>query len=155
MGFLNKYPDTMVITVGEMLCELLEASHPRLKSYSGKWDIRKSLIMTKYSDLAISPETAVASAVGCFKTPKIIMLSHSSAENLTKYWDNCKTIFSYKTKCYPCHKMHYTLETCETLSRDTITPDTPYGTPDCMEKISPGMLFQDIEEVYFKWKEKK
>jgi len=65
-GFLDKHPDAMILTVGETLCELLEWSHPQTKCYSGKWPIRKSLIMAKYADLIIAPETGIANAAGCF-----------------------------------------------------------------------------------------
>src|SRR3990167_2442854 len=44
--------------------------------------------------------------------PKIVFLSHSSHENLTRDWANTFALFSTKTKCYPCHRMHYTWEHC-------------------------------------------
>ena len=81
---LDKYPDVMIMTVGDALCEMLEWRYERSKCYSGKWPIRKSMIMTKYVDLVIGTETGILNAAGCFNTPEIVLLSHSSEENLCK-----------------------------------------------------------------------
>lgn len=143
---LDKYPDIMTLTVGDMLCELLEWRHGQAKSYSGKWPIRKSLIMTKYVDLVIGTETGILNAAGCFDTPKIIMLSHSSEENLSKYWGNCASL-NANVKCYPCHQLHYSLESCPV--------DHRMKAPVCMANLKGLSVFDEIERVYFNWKKKR
>jgi len=146
MNILNLYDDTMTVTIGDGVCELIEWQHPRAKCHSGKWPIRKSLIMAKYADLIIAPETGIANAAGCFDTPKIIMLSHSSKDNLTKYFKNCISLEA-DAPCHPCHKLHYSLDTCPI--------DEMIKSPVCMAWLEPEKLKEAIEHFYNIWKEKK
>lgn len=137
---LQRYEDIEIFFVGDIACELLEFSHPRVKCYSGKWPIRKSLIMTKYADLVIGPETGVLNAAGCFDTPKILFLSHSTHENISKYWQNVTPLASHVTSCYPCHQLHYSLNSCE------LHP--VLKTPLCMAQLDAKMVLDSIENVY-------
>jgi hypothetical protein len=43
--------------------------------------------------------------------PKVVMLTHSTAENLTRDWLQTVTIAA-NVPCYPCHQIHYTHEHC-------------------------------------------
>jgi ADP-heptose:LPS heptosyltransferase len=144
-AFLDTHPDAMILTVGDHLCEMLEWSHPQAKCYSGKWPIRKSMIMTKYVDLVVGTETGILNASGCFGTPKITMLSHSSEENLTKHWENSHPVFATDVGCQPCHQLHYTLNSCP------ISPATK--APECMSKIMPGVVLNKMNNIYREWKE--
>ena len=46
--------------------------------------------------------------------PKIALLSHASAENITKHWLNTTTLHADQNRvpCWPCHKLHDTKDTC-------------------------------------------
>lgn len=140
--FLDRHPDSIVFTVGESLCQVLEWEHPRTKCKSGKWSIRQAFLMTKYVDLVIGTETGVMNAAGCFNTPKIILLSHSSHENITKHWINAYSIHA-KTTCYPCHQLHYTRESC---------PVDAAGIPVCTAKLDPQKILMLMETVYYRRK---
>ena len=103
-------PDILLVSVGDPECALLErAESNRYLPRSGRWQLRTSLVMTKYVDLVIGPETGILNAAGCFDTPKITMLSHSSHENLCKYWKNdfCIAPSQEEVFCHPCHTLHY------------------------------------------------
>lgn len=105
-----KYPDILLISVGDPECALIErAESNRYLPRSGRWKLRTSLVMTKYADLVIGPETGILNAAGCFDTPKITFLSHSSHENLCKYWKNdyCLAPDVKEVFCHPCHVLHY------------------------------------------------
>lgn len=143
--FLDKYPDSVIMLVGDALCDLLAWSHDRTKNYCDKWPIRKSLIMAKYADYVVTTETALSNAAGCFDTPKAVILSHSSKENLTKYWKNC-TALEPPSACYPCHKMHYSKDSCK------LHP--VLKTPTCAADIKAIDVFRAIEGEYLKWREK-
>lgn len=143
-SFLDKHKDAMIMTVGDDACQLLEWGHPQTKCYSGKRNIRYSLIMTKYSDLVIGTETGILNASGCFDTPKIVLLSHSSEENLTKYWKNCISLSAEDVPCYPCHKLHYTLDTCNLGEH--------LKSPICMSRLSADKVFDSMERFYYEWK---
>ena len=142
-SFLDKHPDAICFTVGDQLCQLLEWQHPRTKCKSGIWTIRQSMLMTKFVDLVIGSETGLLNAAGCWDTSKIVMLSHSSHENLSKYWKNVFPLHA-DVDCYPCHQMKYSLYDCE-LDKET-------EAPICMAKLSPYLILGCMEEIYKKWR---
>jgi hypothetical protein len=163
-AFLDSHPDALTMTVGDDLCRLLEWDHPQNRKRCGMWgeSIHKSLISAKYADLVISTETGIANAAGCFETPKIIMLSHSSVENLTKYWKNCVNLEPVKAPCYPCHQLHYSLKSCPLdliakIPDHLKTEENCLGgdvvAPICTTRISPEILLDSIEAQYLRWKE--
>ena len=148
-SILNNMPEAMIFTLGDALCEFFEVefqSHPRFKGLAGKQSIRKSLILTKYADLVVGAETGVLNAAACFNTPKIVLLSHSSKENLTKYWTNTTALHAL-VPCYPCHILHFDSKSC------ILHPKLE--TPVCMTNLPMNMVYGAIEREYEKWKEKK
>lgn len=139
-----KHPDVMIVTVGDMVCQLLEWKHPRIKNFSGIWSIRKSMLMCKYADCVVGTETGVLNASSAFDTPKVVLLSHSSVENLTKHWTNCTSLTPMGLECYPCHKLIYDRSEC--------TLDPVLQTPMCTTTIRSREVFSAIEEIYRRWK---
>lgn len=147
--FLERHPDAVIFTVGEPACKLLEWSHPRSKKRVGVWSIRKTFAMTKFADLVIGPETGVLNAAGCFETPKVVLLSHSSHENLSKYWANCTPVEAplSHAPCHPCHKMIYSVKDCPV--------NKAIGVPVCMANLDPEIVLNAMESSYQSWKEKQ
>lgn len=141
-ALLNKYDDIQILTIGDSACGLIDWQHPRTKNYSGIWPIRKSLIMTKYADLVVGPDTGVMHASGCYDTPKILLLSSNTEENLSKYWKNCTNLVP-PVDCHPCHRLHYGMEYCP--------KDEQLGTPICMSKLKAIDVFNAIEGQYLEW----
>jgi ADP-heptose:LPS heptosyltransferase len=139
--------DSVIYTVGDVVASLLEWKHPRTFNRSDQWSIRKTMLMTKYADLVIGPETGVMNAAGCFDTPKIIFLSHSSEENLTKYWENVHPIHPGLLKCHPCHKLIYTNDQC------VVEPGI--HAPLCTTRIPWKQVANEIMTIYGQWREKK
>jgi hypothetical protein len=60
----------------------------------------------------IGTETGVLNALGMHAVPKIITLSHSSHEMLTKHWLNTTVLTAQNVKCHPCRMMHYDWTHC-------------------------------------------
>ena len=145
--FLDAHPDAYMITVGDVFCRILEFPHPQIRHRSDGWCIRRSMAVTQVADLVVGTETGIINAAGCFNTPKIVLLSHSSKENLTKYFDNCISLYAKDCECYPCHRLIYSRHVCMT--------DPVYGATECMAKISPEMVLDSMETFYERWKEKK
>jgi len=143
--FLNDHPDAMIMTVGDILCQLIEWNHPRTKNYSDIWDIRQSLVMTKYVDLVVGTDTGLMQAAGCYDTPKIIMHSSNTKENVSKHWEKCIDI-SANVECQPCHRLHYTAKWC--------LKDPRTRTPLCMAQIKPEYLYSMMQMIYEDWREK-
>lgn len=178
---LVKIPESLVISVGDEACQLMERSESmRYIPRAGRWKLRQSLVMTKYVDLVIGCETGILNAAGCFPTPKITLLSHSKHENLCKYWKNDYCLAPENTFCHPCHMLHYVhpqgkecpncgtthmqkegnamygegLWSCpyENIHQDENGDGFPF--PICMSQgISPERVLNRILEVHKAWKE--
>lgn len=146
MKFLDENKDARMYTVGDDTCRLLEWDHPRSHKRSGVFSIRKSMILTKYADLVVGPETGILNAAGCYETPKVLMLSHSTEENLSKYWVNCTNLYE-RVKCYPCHQLHYDRKSCPT-EKSTLAPI-------CTAYMKPSRVYDAITDFYIKWKTKQ
>jgi len=113
---------------------------PRSHFTAGDWSIRQTLSMLPHIDLLFAPETGVANWASMMDVPKIIFLSHSSVENLTRDWVNTVSIFTptEKLACSPCHKLHFSNATCDTNS---------FGIARCQELMN----VKDIIEKTFKF----
>ncbi len=104
-------PDTHVVVLGDMKdAEFIE--HDRIHQVGLKWSIRRGLAMCLCADLVIGPETGLLNAVAMEPMPKIVLLSHSSVENLTKHWQNT-AVLTGNVPCYPCHRLHIDWEGCK------------------------------------------
>jgi ADP-heptose:LPS heptosyltransferase len=143
----RNYDDIAIITVGDHLCKMIEWQMKNTINRAGDWTIRQSMIATKYCDLVIGPETGILNAASCYDTPKIVFLSHSSEENLTKYWRNVTPLYSKKCSCYPCHRLMYTF-CCPRGEREK-------DSAKCQEMIEPQVVYDAIMKYYKPWKEAK
>jgi ADP-heptose:LPS heptosyltransferase len=78
------------------------------------WPPRRLLTFAQHAVLVISPDTGPAWSVAFEEMPKIMLLSHASAENITKYWTNTTTLHAEQIEvpCWPCHRLHDTPATC-------------------------------------------
>jgi len=139
-------PELITITTGDNWARLLDWEHKQNIQGAASLPIRKSLLLCKYVNLVIGPETGVVNGAGCFDTPKICLMTHSCAGNLTKYWKNDYSIQS-PAECSPCHNMVYSREQCE------LDPHTT--TSKCISQIKPDMVEKRIKEVYKEWKRAK
>ena len=178
-----KIPEILVVSVGDQECRLLERMpSTRYLPRAGVWELRTSMVMTKWVDLVVGPETGILNAAGCFPTPKITLLSHSTHENLCKYWENDYCLAPEGVFCYPCHVLHYThavppnpCPSCDgsqhELNRGQAMPhggrfggfwSCPYTKTPALEMesplctaigISPERLYKRIYEVYQRWKD--
>lgn len=131
------YPGCKIVTVGDKSGKSLTApwqKEPRVVRTEGDWSIRQTLTFAEICDLVIGPETGVMSSVAMLPMPKIVFLSHSSHDNLTKGWENTYALFSLKTPCYPCNMMHYGWTHCK---RNEDKDQYWNGTAQCQVDITP------------------
>lgn len=132
-----------IFLVGGLETQLLDSEHSHIINCIGKWNERQALIATSVADLVVSPESGILNAAGCFDTPKIGLLTHSSKENLTKYFKNDYSIES-EAECAPCHRLVH--KTCE------CKVGIKYGLPVCMERgIDPKKVKERILTIYKDW----
>lgn len=153
--WLASHPNVVVVTVGDARAKEHEFAHPQIVNAAAAWPIRTSLALTKIADLVVGPESVMVNAAGCFATPKLTMLSHSSHENLCKYWDNdyCIAPDPSISPCYGCsgcHQLHYSLESCPLSEvRDADTNEVLASGPSCaMGAITGERLIARLNEVY-------
>ena len=143
---LQAMPMATIIFSGDMACKLLERgweNEPRVRMTSGEMGIRDTLALAQHVDCVVGPETGVLNAVAFEVVPKVVMLSHSSAENLTKHWTNTVTLEPQGTACYPCHRLHFGMEFCH--------EDATTGAAMCQKNIAPRMVFEAIAQAYHAW----
>ena len=102
------------------------------------WPIRRVLTMVQHCDLVIAPDTGPAWAAAFEPMPKVMLLSHASAENITKHWVNTTTLTAapLRVPCYPCHRLHDTYSTC--------TPNADNTAAACMTDIGVERLLQAV-----------
>ena len=111
---LTKPKRTAIIFVGDEACQWLEApwrDEPNVIRKSGKLSIRETMTLAKLADVVVGPETGVLNAVSMERNRKVVLLSHSSIENLTKHWVNTVSLHT-DAPCYPCHQLHLSVREC-------------------------------------------
>ncbi len=152
------YPDSTVVLVGGPEAVLLEAgweNEPRIVRTCGKWSIRQSLAFLDQADLVIGPETGVLNAASCMGVPKIVFLSHSTHENLTRDWCNVFPLWSEETNCPgrgnneapACHQLHYGFTYCK--------KDETTGTAQCQADIPDGLVWYTVEKALDSYGDKR
>jgi len=144
------YSDVDVVLCGGPECKVLEAGwekEPRVHSTCGKWTIRQSLSFISEANLVIGPETGVLNAAAMEEVPKIVFLSHSTEENLTRDWVNTTSLMGRETKCKgrgnneapACHQMHYDWSYC--------TKDEESGTAQCQVDITSDEVWHHVNWI--------
>lgn len=143
-------PEARIMLVGDFACQILEQgweAEPRVVRLSDKLTIRETLTLAQLSDLVIGTETGVLNAVGFEDTPhKVLLLSHSSANNLSKHWKNVQALTPVDCACYPCHRLHYSTEYCNIVEES--------GAALCAQNIDAPVIYAAVEKVYKNWRRK-
>lgn len=113
----------------------------RIHPIGGKYKIRETLSLCMVADCVVGPETGPLNAVAFEDIPKVIYLSHSSRDNLTKHWKNAKVLEPIRSQapCYPCHRLHFDWSHCH--------QDQESAAALCAAAIPAKKLFETIIEA--------
>ena len=112
-----------VVVLGDLRLPLEEINE-HTAIVGTEWPVRAALAFAQLADVVVATESLIANAVAFEPMLKIVMLSHSSNENLTKHWINTAAV-EPQVACHPCHRIHGAhLGFC---SKDTVT-----GAAACM-----------------------
>lgn len=134
---------TEVVLVGNTMDSLLQKGwedEKRVYLKAGEWSVRQSMAFAATVDLVVGSETGLLNAVGCIDVPKVVMLSHSTEENLTKHWHN--TIAMVPTvPCYPCHRLHHSFDYCH--------QDQATGSALCQAQIGVEEVWAAVQQQLF------
>ena len=154
--------DVAVLTVGNENEKYLDFELPWADSQLGKLSVREAIALVHdVADLVVGPESFIMNVAGCTAVPKIALLSHSSAENFTKYFLNCKTMEPDQraVPCYPCNQLHYNHvgPSCPiSEARDADTGEVMGAAPLCaMQGVSIDRMLDALNQTYKDWKERK
>lgn len=160
-AWLKDKPDVLVYLTGAGAdAANYEWEDKQVHSLVNKLAIRDSLVLTKYVDLVVGPETGVMNGASCFSTPKIMFMSHSHPDSLSKYWENI-TCLEPDTPCYPCYQLHQSLGSCPiTTSYKKDGQTILYKGPACTtsgkeDGAIPAVKFMKaLDDAYEVWKNK-
>ena len=101
-----------------------------------EWPLRLALTMALHVDAVVATESVFANAVAFEENPKVVLLSHSSPENLTRDWRQTAALEA-PVACHPCHRIHNA--GAALCTRDTVT-----GASACMAHYSAEMVAELI-----------
>lgn len=108
----------------------------------GKWTIRQSIAMAREVDCVVGPETGLMNGVALDQVPKVIYLSHSNPNNLTRHWINTDVIMpstAASCPCYPCHMIHKDWSTCHEVEETKAAL--------CASEIRPVWVYEAIKRL--------
>jgi predicted SAM-dependent methyltransferase len=94
------------VVLGDLRAAELDDVEPYGYVVGMQWPVRMALAFALQADAVVATESLIANAVAFEPMPKVITLSHSSAENLTKHWLNTIAIEPHGVACHPCHRIH-------------------------------------------------
>jgi predicted SAM-dependent methyltransferase/ADP-heptose:LPS heptosyltransferase len=103
-----------------------------------EWPVRGALAFARIADAVVATESMIANSVAMEPMLKVVLLSHSSNENLTKHWKNTAALEAPGVSCHPCHRIHATLDFC---AKDTAT-----GCAACMASYGPDAVADFVIE---------
>lgn len=146
---LQHYPGWGMLTVGDPSCAEFEKgfeAQPRMWLTAGKYTMRQVLVMLETASVVVGPETGTMSAAAFYSMPKVLFLSHSTVENLSRDWVNTTSLYAPKTHCpgrgknevLACHLMLPTFEGCRRHEE--------FGVAQCSAEILPEWTWQVLQE---------
>ena len=115
---IGRGPGTPDYALTEQTFQMVEAqngSKAGLYHAGGEaWPLRRVLAFTQAMDLVIGPDTGPMWAVALEPSPKIVLHSHASVENICTHWENTISLHADpdRVDCWPCHRLHDTSDTC-------------------------------------------
>lgn len=147
-----KDPDLHIILTGtETVFDRPWVKHKQVNSLCGKTTLRQALSLVYIADAILGPETAIMQAASRMDVPKIIMLSHSTEENLTKDWPAVYPLTAQHVVCQgrgnndapACHQIHHSWDTCTRVTdRNCLSCRSGHCTKHlsaCQQAILPEM----------------
>lgn len=104
------------------------------------WPPRRICAQAQICDIMVGPDTGPMWAVAMHDMPKVLMVSHASAENITKHWKNTTTLHANpeRVPCWPCHRLHDDPSTCK--------PNADNNGAACISDISVDEIIETVRK---------
>jgi SAM-dependent methyltransferase len=130
------------VVLGDLRGQKLVA--PRGSRIVGRdWPIREAIAFAQLAEVVVGEESALVNAVAYEPMLKIVLLSHSSHDNLTRDWTETLAISPTGVDCHPCHRVHHTWTHCK---RDKAT-----GAAWCQAAIGVDDVAGQVTQ-YLAWR---
>lgn len=138
--FMRRMAEAGVVTVllGDTHNLELEEIPPYAVIVGNEWPVRIALAFAQLADAVVATESMISNSVAMEPMLKVMLLSHSSNENLTKHWVNTAAVEPKGVPCYPCHRIHASLAFC--------SKDTNSSCSACMASSTAPMVAEFVLE---------
>lgn len=143
IDFLKRNKDWFVITTGDNVSRVGEEAlkdTPRVVRTSDRLDVRTALTLAQMADIVVGPETGLLNCASSSSNPKVVFMSHSTADQLVRYWKNTTTLQTQIAQCFPCHILHN--RGFQSCFRDNTT-----GAALCQATINKDFVLRTIEDA--------
>jgi ADP-heptose:LPS heptosyltransferase/predicted SAM-dependent methyltransferase len=126
------------IIVGDLRATKFRAAGKFGRVVGNDWPIRKVWALAAMADAVVGTESALVNAVAYEEPLKVVLMSHSTHENLTRDWRNTVAIEPEGLRCYPCHRIHTDMIHC--------TYDRENQAAACQSAVKPEQVLAYILE---------
>lgn len=142
-AILDKYGDAVIYLCGDDKSLIGDFTHERVRDlFYPRLPFKQAVLMTKYADMVVGPETGIMAAAGMWGTPKVMMTSASSVWQVAQYTRNDFS-FQLPVPCSPCHLSVYEINDCE-----NVVEDGQERIPACVRQFPVDMIMSRVEYVY-------
>lgn len=149
--WLRGKPEVQVMLCGGPTDRELGFETPQVMNTAGQIPLREVFGLTQVADLVVGPESSLINAAGCFETPKVVLLSHSSEAALCKHFQNYAVV-APESPCYPCNQIHYNLPSCPLVTiQDTLTSAEVWKGPRCCAEYPKERLKALLDQALAQW----
>lgn len=131
------------VMLGDLKGKTIEET-PGLTVIGKDWAMRQACAFALLADVVVGTESAIVNAVAFDDPLKIVILGHSTEDNLTKHWPNTVSVSPDGLPCYPCHRLHPNMMYC-VLEKKT-------QTSACHAIATPDKIAETIAE-YWRWRD--
>lgn len=145
---LNLDESSQVYVAGDVTLKAKVIKHKRVFDMCTDVPIKQAFLMTKYADFMVGPETSLMAAAGMWGTPKMMLATTSSVDQMTKYQKNDYSMQS-PIFCSPCHRAVYKEEDCQTR---VYSEKGEFLTPACAKMFNLDNIQGTLFNVYKKWR---
>ena len=125
----------LAAAVAQTVARLRPAALERLVDMTGR-TLRETLAVACLAAAVVGPETGILNAVAHRPMRKVVMLSHSSHENLTRDWENTAALRP-QVPCHPCHRLHYTAKFCPRVPGGFAACAASFDVPTILRALAP------------------
>jgi ADP-heptose:LPS heptosyltransferase len=126
------------ILIGDLRGRTYEAPEGMGMVFASTLPIRQALALCLVADVVVGVESVAVNAVAFEPNLKIVVLGHSSIDNLTRSWRNTLSLVPGGLDCYPCHRIHHTPMFCRAH------PDAALSTSACHGMAGADVIVEQI-----------